>query len=141
MDFIKRNYTATKKYVQHWINPNENPTDLDKYAFNLLEKAEVDLFIEFMEMNKVNINVVDYSKISLLIKAQGIPTYTNQHTKLLTEEELERRAVKAINYLVKKGCDINYRGKNGATALLSASHWGYYSIVKALLLHGANPNI
>ena len=43
MDFIKRNYTATKKYVQHWINPNENPTDLDKYAFNLLEKTEVDL--------------------------------------------------------------------------------------------------
>lgn len=94
-----------------------------------------------MEMNKVNINVVDYSKISLLIKAQGIPTYTNQHTKLLSEEELQRRAVQAINYLVKKGCDINYRGKNGATALLSASHWGYYSIVEALLLHGANPNI
>lgn len=41
-----------------------------------------------MELNKVNINIVDYSKISLLIKAQGIPTYSNDHTKLLSEEEL-----------------------------------------------------
>lgn len=80
-------------------------------------------------MKKVNINVVDYSQISLLIKAQGIPTYSNKHTALLSQEELEKRAVKAINYLVKKGVDINQRGKNGATALLSASHWGYFSIV------------
>lgn len=27
------------------------------------------------------------------------------------------------------------------TALLSASHWGYYKVVEALLLHGADPNI
>jgi hypothetical protein len=69
----------------HWINPNENPTQLDKYAFNLLDKAEVDLFIDFMEMNQVNVNVVDYNKASLLLKAQGIPTFTNEHTKRLTE--------------------------------------------------------
>ena len=37
-----------------------------------------------MELKNVNINVVDYSKISLLIKAQGIPTYTNDHTKILS---------------------------------------------------------
>lgn len=89
----------------------------------------MDLFIEFMELNNVNINVVDYNKCSLLIKAQGIPTYDNQHTKLLTQDELENRAIKAINYLVKKGVDVNYRGKNGGTALLSASHWGYKKIV------------
>lgn len=75
-----------KKSAMHWINPNQNPTQFDKYAFNLLEKAEVDLFIQFMQLNNVNINVVDYSKTSLLIKAQGIPTYSNQHTKDLTEE-------------------------------------------------------
>jgi hypothetical protein len=37
-----------------------------------------------MELKNVNINVMDYNKTSLLIKAQGIPTYTNDHTKLLT---------------------------------------------------------
>lgn len=141
MNFLAKTYTSIKKSALHFINPNENPTEFDRYAFNLLQKAEVDLFIEFMELNKVNINIVDYSKISLLIKAQGIPTYANEHTKLLSDEELERRAVKAVNYLVKKGADINFRGKNGATALLSASHWGYYSIVETLLLHGADPNL
>lgn len=82
-----------------------------------------------MEMNNVNINVADYNKTSLLMKAQGIPTYTNEHTKKLTEDDLQKRAIKAINYLVKKGIDVNYRGKNGQTALLSAAHWGYAQIV------------
>jgi ankyrin repeat protein len=54
---------------------------------------------------------------------------------------LQRRAIKSINYLVKKGVDVNYRGKNGATAILSASHWGYYNIVETLLIHGADPNL
>ncbi len=85
MNFLKNSLTAVKKNAMHWINPNENPTQLDKYAFNLLDKAEVDLFIDFMEMNQVNINVVDYNKASLLMKAQGIPTFTNDHTKLLSE--------------------------------------------------------
>ena len=39
-----------------------------------------------MDENPVNLNVVDFSKSSLLIKAVGIPTYVNAHTKLLTEE-------------------------------------------------------
>ena len=45
MDFLKRNYEGLKKKTMHWINPNQNPTNLDKYAFQLLDKAEVDLFI------------------------------------------------------------------------------------------------
>lgn len=54
---------------------------------------------------------------------------------------MQKRAIKAINYLIKKGVDINHRGKNGQTALLSASHWGYYHVVEALLKHGADPNL
>lgn len=77
MDFLKKSITSIKKSALHWYNPNENPTELDKYAFNLLDKAEVDLFIEFMEMKKVNVNVVDYNKASLLMKAQGVPSFTN----------------------------------------------------------------
>jgi ankyrin repeat protein len=76
-----------------------------------------------------------------LIKAQGIPSYSNEHVKLLTYEELQRRAIKAIDYLMKRGVDINYRAKNGQTALLFASHWGYYNVVEALLKHGADPNL
>ena len=105
-----------------------------------MDKAEVDLFIEFIEMNNVNINVVDYNKASLLMKAQGIPTYDNDHTKLLSREELENRAIKAINFLIKKGVDVNFRNKNGSTALLSACHWGYPRIVEVLLKNGADPN-
>ena len=93
-----------------------------------------------MDKNDVNLNVMDYKKSNLLIKAQGIPTYRNAHTKLLSEEELEDRAIKAIDYLIKRGIDINYRDKDGATALLSACHWGYNRIVEFLLQKGADPN-
>ena len=141
MDFLKRNATALKKKTMQWMYPNENPTDLDKYAFNLLDKAEVELFIDFMEKNNVNLNVMDYNKANLLIKAQAIPTYQNAHTKLLTEEELEDRAIIAVKYLLKKGIDINFRSKNGSTALLCACHWGYDRIVKVLLEEGADPNL
>ena len=86
MNYLKQKYSTLKKKTLHYFNPNENPTDIDRYAFNLLDKAEIDLFIEFMDENPVNLNVIDYSKSSLLIKAVGIPTYVNAHTKLLTEE-------------------------------------------------------
>lgn len=45
MNFINKTFTSIKKSALHWYNPNENPTQFDKYAFNLLDKAEVDLFI------------------------------------------------------------------------------------------------
>lgn len=141
MDFLKRNVFALKKKTMTWIYPNENPTDADKYAFNLLDKAEVDLFIDFMEKGNVNLNVVDHSTNNLLIKAQGIPTYRNAHTKDLSEDELEDRAILACRYLLDKGIDIDYNNKTGATALLCACHWGYEKIVNFLLEQGANPNL
>ncbi len=49
-----------------------------------------------------------------------------------------KRAVIAVNYLLKRGVDINYRDKNGITALLSACHWGNTAIAKILLENGAD---
>lgn len=46
-----------------------------------------------------------------------------------------------MNYLVKRGVDIDYQDKNGCTALLSASHWENTSIAGILLNYGANPNL
>jgi ankyrin repeat protein len=37
-----------------------------------------------------------------------------------------RRAVKAMTYLLNRGVDINFRDKNGMTALLTSCHWGNY---------------
>lgn len=48
MNFFKQKFDVIKKKTLHYFNPDENPTDVDKYAFNLLDKAEIDLFIEFM---------------------------------------------------------------------------------------------
>ena len=96
MDFLKQKYLTIRKKALQYINPNENPTDIDKYAFNLLDKAQVDLFVDFMDKNPVNLYVIDFSKANLLIKAANIPTYTNAHTKLLSDEELEDRAILAI---------------------------------------------
>ena len=44
MNFFKQKYSEMKKKALHYFNPNENPTDKDKYAFMLLEKAQIDLF-------------------------------------------------------------------------------------------------
>ena len=85
MNFLKEKYSLVKKKTLHYFNPNENPTDLDKYAFNLLDKAEVEFFIEFMEKNDVNLDVLDFNKNSLLIKAQAIPGCKNPHTKKFTK--------------------------------------------------------
>ncbi len=90
----------------------------------LLDRAEVDMFIQFIEQNTdVNLNVVDYNKASLLIKAQDVANNSNQYKKMFSDEELRNRAIKAVSYLLKRGVDINYRDKNGITALLTACHW------------------
>lgn len=39
MNIIKQTYLGLVKKTKQYWNPNENPTELDKYAFNLLDKA------------------------------------------------------------------------------------------------------
>ena len=51
------------------------------------------------------------------------------------------RAMKASLYLIERGIDINYRDKNGATALYTAVHWQRIQLAELLLSKGANPNI
>ena len=45
----------------------------------------MDLFIQFIEENPdVNLNVVDYNKASLLIKAQDVANNSNQYKKMFS---------------------------------------------------------
>lgn len=66
---------------------------------------------------------------------------TNPVKKLLTEEERTARAIKATEYLVKKGVNINYRDKTGGTALQAAVHWNNFEVAEVLLKLGADPNL
>jgi ankyrin repeat protein len=86
-----------------------------------------------MDSNPVNLLVLDYSSSNLLMKAIGIPTYSNQHVKMLTKEEKVERALVAVKYLLARGMDVNYQNKKGITPLISACHWGEERIVKLLL--------
>lgn len=100
------------------------------------------MFIQFIVQNPdINLNVVDYNKASLLIKAQDVANNSNHYKKMFSDEELKNRAIKAVSYLLKRGVDINYRDKNGITALLSACHWENNDIAKLLLENGADPNL
>ena len=42
--------------------------------------------------------------------------------------------------LIKKGAEVNSRNSYGGTALMIAAKRGFFSIVKALIENGANPN-
>jgi hypothetical protein len=45
------------------------------------------MFIQFMEANPdVNLNVVDFNKASLLIKAQDVANNSNQYKKMYSDE-------------------------------------------------------
>lgn len=76
---------------------------------------------------------MDYNKASFLIKAQDVANDSNMYKKMVSNEELMKRAKVAVNYLLKRGVDINYGDKNGMTALISACHWGNNAIAKILL--------
>jgi ankyrin repeat protein len=42
---------------------------------------------------------------------------------------------------LKKGVNINYRDKNGGTALQAAVHWNNHEVAEVLLKNGADPNL
>jgi hypothetical protein len=39
MDYLKSKVNSTVKAFKHWVNPNQNPTEDDKKAFDLLNKG------------------------------------------------------------------------------------------------------
>ena len=100
MELIKSKFKGFVKAYKHYMNPNENPTDHDKTAFDLLNKGEVDLFIEYADSHPVNIHVRDFSTVNLLIKAQDVANDTHPCKKLLSHEERISRAIKATLYLL-----------------------------------------
>jgi len=141
MELLKTKFKGYVKAYKHFMNPNENPTEHDKVAFDLLNKAEVDLFIEYAETHPVNIHVRDYNTVNLLIKAQDVANDTHPCKKLLSETERISRAIKATLYLLERGIDINYRDKSGGTALYAAVHWQNTELAEVLLKKGADPNL
>ena len=100
MDFISGKVKGIVKAYKQYMHPNDNPTEHDRTAFDLLNKGEVDLFIEYAETHPVNIHVKDYSSVNLLIKAQDVTNDTHPCKKLLTEQERISRAIKASLYLI-----------------------------------------
>ena len=99
------------------------------------------MFIEYCDSHPVNIEVHDFTSISLLIKAQDVANSNHPCKKLLSREERRNRAIKVSLYLLERGVDINYQDKNGATALYTAVHWQRFELAELLLSKGANPNI
>ncbi len=71
----------------------------------------------------INLNIVNFQKASLLIKATDMANKNHPMRSTIPEEELLKRSERVIVFLLDRGVDIDYRDKNGYTALLSAAHW------------------
>jgi ankyrin repeat protein len=141
MEFVTGKFKGLVKVYNQYMHPNDNPSEHDRKAFDLLSKGEVDSFIEYADSNPVNIHVRDYTSVNLLIKAQDVPNANHPCKKLVPEQELISRAIKATLYLLERGVDINYRQKNGGTALYAAVHWQNLELAELLLSKGADPNL
>jgi len=81
---VKKQWKTIVKGYKHYTNPNDNPSDDDNKAFELLDKAEVDMFIEYCDTHPVNIHVRGHNTVNLLIAAQNVANDTNPIKKLLT---------------------------------------------------------
>ena len=70
---------------------------------------------------------MDWNKVSFLIMGLSVANKPNNiYKKLYTDDQLKEKGIKAVKFILSKGVDVNFRGKNGATALMSACHWGNY---------------
>jgi uncharacterized protein len=47
----------------------------------------------------------------------------------------------AVRYLLDEGADVNLRGEYGNTALTEATYYGHASVIKELVMHGADVNV
>lgn len=47
----------------------------------------------------------------------------------------------AVRYLLDEGADVNLRGEYGNTALTEATYYGHVSVIKELVMHGADVNV
>jgi ankyrin repeat protein len=45
-----------------------------------------------------------------------------------------------VRYLLDEGADVNLRGQQGNTALTEATYYGHASVIKELLMRGADVN-
>lgn len=47
----------------------------------------------------------------------------------------------AVRYLLDEGADVNLRGEHGNTALTEATFYGHVSVIKELVMRGADVNV
>ena len=71
--FIKNTFQTINKKIKNYWDPDHNPSDADKKAFELLEAVKMEDFIEHFGKNRVNINIqIPMFGLNLLMKAVEI---------------------------------------------------------------------
>lgn len=86
--FIYNSLTSVGNKFKTMFNPDHNPTSHDKKAFDLLNAAKMEEFVDHFNNNKVNINIqIPTNGLNLLTKAVEIANKTGRRNNTGCSDE------------------------------------------------------
>lgn len=86
-------------------------------------------------------NITPHELKSWLGKGPILPICDPRGNSYLHRSVMEGAKPFVIEFLLKRGLDINGQNEQGATALILAAWYGREELVDLLLKHGADPNL
>jgi len=113
-----------------------NKTEAFKYLFEKFKVPESD------KMKLVN-KAVYNSNIEMLkfLEEKGFDISSPNLFTMVRKKIDEKRLLKAIDFLLKKGADINITNKKGVTSLMEAVFTEKNEVLEFLLKNGADPEV
>lgn len=110
-------------------------------VIKLLIDSGADISLKNKQEKSAWMYTIENNNFSLLTLFMDSKSYKDIEDKeLFLHYAAKVNAFKVLRFFINKGWDVNYRAKDGTTAIQVATHEGHFESVKVLLSFGANPN-